>query len=131
VAQLPATPLCTAVQVTPFGVHTIVVGAAIVTLVKWQVLPSPAGSPDLTVGPPLRCRERPSAITAFRRAFTELGVSRIVATTMAVNTASRRVLEKAGLTCTRTVHLDWPEPLPGNEHGDVEYQLDRSAWAAR
>jgi RimJ/RimL family protein N-acetyltransferase len=66
-----------------------------------------------------------------RRAFTELGVSRIVATTMAVNTASRRVLEKAGLTCTRTVHLDWPQPLPGNEHGDVEYQLDRSAWAAR
>jgi RimJ/RimL family protein N-acetyltransferase len=63
-----------------------------------------------------------------RRAFTELGVSRIVATTMAVNTASRRVLEKAGLTCTRTVHLDWPQPLPGNEHGDVEYQLDRSAW---
>jgi RimJ/RimL family protein N-acetyltransferase len=66
-----------------------------------------------------------------RRAFTELGVSRIVATTMAVNTASRRVLEKAGLTCTRTVYLDWPEPLPGNEHGDVEYQLDRSVWAAR
>jgi RimJ/RimL family protein N-acetyltransferase len=64
-----------------------------------------------------------------RRAFTELGVSRIVATTMAVNTASRRVLEKAGLTCTRTVHLDWPQPLPGNEHGDVEYQLNRSAWA--
>lgn len=29
-----------------------------------------------------------------RRAFTELGVSQIVATTMAVNTASRRVLER-------------------------------------
>jgi RimJ/RimL family protein N-acetyltransferase len=66
-----------------------------------------------------------------RRAFAELGVSRIVATTMAVNTASRRVLEKAGLACARTVYLDWPEPLPGNEHGDVEYQLDRSVWAAK
>ena len=64
-----------------------------------------------------------------RRAFTELGASRIVATTMAVNTASRRVLEKTGLKYTRTVYLDWPEPLPGNEHGDVEYQLDRIDWA--
>jgi RimJ/RimL family protein N-acetyltransferase len=64
-----------------------------------------------------------------RRAFAGLDASQIVATTMAVNTASRRVLEKAGLTYTRTVHLDWPDPLPGNEHGDVEYQLDRSDWA--
>jgi RimJ/RimL family protein N-acetyltransferase len=31
-----------------------------------------------------------------RRAFTDLGVSRVVATTMAVNNRSRRVLEKAG-----------------------------------
>ena len=66
-----------------------------------------------------------------RRAFTELGARRIVATTMAVNTASRRVLEKTGLKYTRTVYLDWPAPLPGNEHGDVEYELDRSDWAPR
>jgi RimJ/RimL family protein N-acetyltransferase len=57
-------------------------------------------------------------------------VERIVATTMAVNVASRRVLEKAGLHCRRTVHLDWPDPLPGNEHGDVEYQITRAQWAA-
>jgi len=63
-----------------------------------------------------------------RRAFTELAVTRIVANTMAVNTRSRRVLEKAGLTYLRTVHLDWPDPLPGNEHGDVEYQLHRDDW---
>ena len=62
------------------------------------------------------------------RAFTELAVTRIVANTMAVNTRSRRVLEKAGLTYLRTVHLDWPDPLPGNEHGDVEYQLHRDDW---
>jgi RimJ/RimL family protein N-acetyltransferase len=66
-----------------------------------------------------------------RRAFTELGVSRIVATTMTVNTRSRRVLEKAGLSYTRTVHLDWPDPLPGNEDGDVEYQLCRDDWLPR
>lgn len=64
-------------------------------------------------------------------AFTDLGVRQIVATTMAVNTASRRVLEKAGLTYACTVHLDWPDPLPGNEHGDVEYQLHRTDWPPR
>ncbi len=65
-----------------------------------------------------------------RRAFTELDVSQIVATTMAINTASRRVLEKAGLRYARTVYLDWPDPLPGNECGDIEYQLDRNDWAS-
>jgi RimJ/RimL family protein N-acetyltransferase len=63
------------------------------------------------------------------RAFTELDVRQIVATTMAVNTASRRVLDKAGLKYARTVYLDWLDPLPGNEHGDVEYRLDRNDWA--
>ena len=63
-----------------------------------------------------------------RRAFTELGVSQVVATTMAVNARSRRVLEKAGLRHARTLHLDWPDPLPGNEHGDVEYELHRNDW---
>ena len=63
-----------------------------------------------------------------RRAFTELAVTRIVATTMAVNTRSRRVLEKAGLKYVRTVHLDWPDPLPGTEYGEVEYELHRDDW---
>ncbi len=64
-----------------------------------------------------------------RRAFTELGVDEIVATTMAVNTRSRAVLEKAGLRHARTVHLSWSDPLPGNEHGDVEYRLQHADWA--
>jgi len=64
-----------------------------------------------------------------RRAFTDPGVEEIVATTMAVNTRSRAVLEKAGLRYARTVHLSWPDPLPGNEHGDVEYRLRRDEWA--
>jgi RimJ/RimL family protein N-acetyltransferase len=65
-----------------------------------------------------------------RLAFTELGTREIVATTMAVNAGSRRVLEKAGLRYARTVHLDWPDPLDGNEQGDVEYRLARAEWAA-
>ena len=49
---------------------------------------------------------------------------------MAVNTGSWRVMEKAGLRYLRTVHLDWPDPLDGNEHGDVEYRLLRGEWLA-
>jgi hypothetical protein len=63
-----------------------------------------------------------------RLAFTGLGLREVVAITMAVNTGSRRVLEKAGLRYARTVHLDWPDPLDGNEHGDVEYRLLRDEW---
>jgi RimJ/RimL family protein N-acetyltransferase len=53
------------------------------------------------------------------------GLTKVVATAMAVNTASRRVLEKVGLRYVRTFHEDWPEPIEGAEHGDVEYALTR------
>jgi RimJ/RimL family protein N-acetyltransferase len=65
----------------------------------------------------------------IRRAFTELGVQEVVATTMAVNTRSRAVMARAGLRYARTVHLTWDDPLDGNEHGDVEYRLRREEWA--
>lgn len=63
-----------------------------------------------------------------RRAFTELDVTRVVATTMTVNTGSRRVLEKAGLRHVDTFFTDWPDPLPGAEHGDVVYAVTREEW---
>ncbi len=47
---------------------------------------------------------------------------------MAVNTGSRRVMEKSGLRYVRTFHEDWPDPLPGAEHGDVEYALAKDDW---
>lgn len=62
------------------------------------------------------------------KAFTELGVQRVVATTMTVNAASRRVLEKAGLTLVRIFFEQWPEPIEGGEHGDVEYAVTREVW---
>lgn len=62
------------------------------------------------------------------KGFAELGVRRVVAETMAVNAASRRVLEKAGLRLVRTFHQPWPDPIPGDEHGDVEYALTRAEW---
>jgi RimJ/RimL family protein N-acetyltransferase len=61
----------------------------------------------------------------IRKGFTELGVQRVVAETMAVNAASRRVMEKAGLKYVRTFHQEWPERIEGDEHGDVEYALTR------
>ena len=67
----------------------------------------------------------------IRKGFAELGVRRVVAETMAVNKASRRVMEKAGLTHVRTFHQEWPEPIEGNEHGDVEYALTRADWERR
>ncbi|WIX83953.1 GNAT family N-acetyltransferase [Amycolatopsis carbonis] len=66
----------------------------------------------------------------LRKAFAELGAARVVATTMAVNTRSRRVLEKAGLGLVRTFFLEWPEYLEGAEHGDVEYALSREEWVS-
>jgi len=64
----------------------------------------------------------------IRKGFTELGVARVVANAMAVHTASRRVMEKSGLTLVRTFHQEWPDRIPGDEHGDVEYVLTRADW---
>ena len=49
---------------------------------------------------------------------------------MAVNSGSRRVMERAGPRYVRTFHLEWEHPLPGTEHGEVEYAVTRDEWAA-
>ncbi|HEV2633698.1 MAG TPA: GNAT family N-acetyltransferase [Actinocrinis sp.] len=64
----------------------------------------------------------------IRKGFTDLGVQRVTAETMAVNLASRRVMEKCGLTYVRTFHLQWEDPIAGAEHGEVEYELRREDW---
>jgi len=56
---------------------------------------------------------------------------KIAATTMAINLGSRRVMEKIGLSYARTVLYDGPDPVPGSEHGEVWYELTRSAWRGR
>jgi RimJ/RimL family protein N-acetyltransferase len=65
------------------------------------------------------------------RGFTDLGVRRVVAETMVMHTASRRVMEKAGMRAVRTFHQDWPDAIPGDEHGDIEYAITREEWEAR
>ncbi|MFG3496911.1 GNAT family N-acetyltransferase [Streptomyces sp. NPDC047928] len=64
------------------------------------------------------------------KAFEELGVRRVTATTMTVNTGSRRVMEKSGLRYVRTFFEEWPETIEGSEQGDVEYALTREEWQA-
>ena len=110
------------------------------TFVGWFSL-RPANSRGLDGGTELGYRMLPAhwgqglategARALVDSAFADLGADRVVATTMTVNAASRRVLEKAGLRFVRTFFLDWPEYLEGAEHGDVEYALTREQWAAR
>jgi RimJ/RimL family protein N-acetyltransferase len=50
---------------------------------------------------------------------------------MTVNTASRRVMEKCGLTLMRTSPYEGPDIIEGSERGGVEYALTKPEWAAR
>jgi RimJ/RimL family protein N-acetyltransferase len=65
-----------------------------------------------------------------RHGFQTCGYDRIFASTMTVNHASRRVLEKIGMHYVRQIHVDWPVAFPGTEHGEVIYEILRSGWAA-
>jgi RimJ/RimL family protein N-acetyltransferase len=60
--------------------------------------------------------------------FTDLGVERVFAHTMTVNTASRRVLEKCGLMLVRTTPYEGTDDIEGAEHGEVEYALTKPEW---
>jgi RimJ/RimL family protein N-acetyltransferase len=64
----------------------------------------------------------------LRKAFTELGVERVWADTMFVNTRSRAVMERIGLRLVRVFHLEWDDPIEGTEHGEVEYEIRREDW---
>lgn len=61
-------------------------------------------------------------------AFGQHQIERILAETMVVHTASRRVMDKCGLRPARFFRADWPYAIPGDEHGDVEYVITRAAW---
>lgn len=64
------------------------------------------------------------------KGFEDLDIERVLAETMSVHAASRRVMEKAGLRLVRHFCADWPVAIPGDEHGDVEYAIDRAQWEA-
>jgi RimJ/RimL family protein N-acetyltransferase len=82
-----------------------------------------------------RCWRRGLATEAsralLRHAFATVGVRRVIAQTMAVNTASRRAMTSAGLSYVRTYFPEWEDPLPGAEEGEVEYELTLADWQSR
>jgi len=71
----------------------------------------------------------PSALTD--KGFPEYDVRGVVASTMAVNTGFRRVMGKSGLRFVRTFFMAWPDKIPGDELGDVEYAIQREQWEAQ
>ena len=101
----------------------------------------PANSYGLTGGTELGYRLYPQfwgqgfategARALVRLAFRELHLDRVVATMMASNTASWRVMEKCGLRRVRTFYYPGPHLMPGSEHGDFVYELTRSDWTAQ
>jgi RimJ/RimL family protein N-acetyltransferase len=68
------------------------------------------------------------ARAAIGHAFSVAGVDRAVASTMAVNHPSRRVLDKVGMTHVGTWVSEWKDPIPGWELGEVVYEIRRSAY---
>lgn len=77
----------------------------------------------------------------IRKGFTDYGVQRVFATTYQDNLASRRVMEKAGMTLVRTFRIT-PADLvaAGTFHAtsqdlwdgdDVEYALEKPDWERR
>jgi RimJ/RimL family protein N-acetyltransferase len=63
--------------------------------------------------------------------FTGLGVERVFGHTMTVNTASRHVMEKCGMTLVRITPYEGADAIDGAEHGEVEYALTKPEWQAR
>jgi RimJ/RimL family protein N-acetyltransferase len=63
-------------------------------------------------------------------AFRVLQARRVTAQTMAVNARSRAVMARCGMRHSRTFHQEWDDPLPGTEHGEVEYKITRAEWEA-
>lgn len=66
----------------------------------------------------------------IRHGFEDLGLTRIFAETMMVNTASRATMASIGMEYIRTFQLEWEDPIPGAEQGEVEYAITRDRWIA-
>jgi hypothetical protein len=63
--------------------------------------------------------------------FTDFGVRRVVAETLAGNLGSRRVLEKSGLIQVDAFPGGGPDAADRTGQGHVVYELTRAGWEAR
>jgi RimJ/RimL family protein N-acetyltransferase len=101
----------------------------------------PASSYGLTGGTELGYRLYPAfwgrglategARALIRLAFEQLRLDRVVATMMADNTGSWRVMERCGLRRVSTFYYPDAHLMPGGEHGDFVYELTRSDWTGQ
>jgi RimJ/RimL family protein N-acetyltransferase len=66
----------------------------------------------------------------IRHGFIDVGLNRIFAQTMAVNTASRATMAAAGLSFVRAFISGgtYDDAVSGAEHGEVEYDITRTVW---
>lgn len=115
------------------------------SFVGWWILQPPngpdqpkvAGEADLGYRLLRRCWRRgyasEGARELIRYGFADLGLDRIFAQTMAVNTASRATMNAVGLNFARAFISGEPyaEPIPGAEQGEVEYEITRATWQRR
>ena len=101
----------------------------------------PARSYGLTGGTELGYRLSPpfwgrglateGARALIRLAFEQLHLDRVVATMMADNTGSWRVMEKCGLRRVGTFYYPDAQLMPGGERGDFVYELTRGRWTGQ
>jgi RimJ/RimL family protein N-acetyltransferase len=63
-----------------------------------------------------------------RHGFEDLGLTRIFAQTMAVNQPSRATMVAVGLTFVRTFAEEYDVPIPGQDQGEVEYDITQQRW---
>jgi RimJ/RimL family protein N-acetyltransferase len=67
--------------------------------------------------------------TLLRHAFATVGQNRVIAQTMAVNTASQHVMQAIGMRYVRTF-ISPEDPLPATGLDQIEYEMTRGMWQA-
>jgi len=70
------------------------------------------------------------SVALIDKAFAEHDLDRVVSETMTLNSASRRVLEKCGLSLIRTYFDNDIHTVEGVDQECVEYELTRAQWQA-
>lgn len=118
-----------------FGVWAAIERATGEFLGRFMLRPLPSSGPDEA---DLGYRLRRSAwgqgygtegsLALIHKGFADLGLRRVTAATQAANVASRRVMEKAGLTLVRTYPSPYPDRLARERPEVVQYALTKEDW---
>jgi RimJ/RimL family protein N-acetyltransferase len=71
---------------------------------------------------------REGSLELIRYGFEDLGLDRIFAQTMTVNTPSRATMTSVGMRYVRQFFEHDDDDVPGHEQGEVEYEILRADW---